>query len=466
MVELLGGEICFEPQAAGGSHFWFAVPYEEVVHADQASAELAGVRVLLADRDPQRHETVARQLDSLGLRVTSIGDPAALAPELASARQRRDPYRIAMLGHLDAADIAATLQDDRSAAEETLLVVLTGPASAAAEVAGWADSILAAPFGRARLQFELQRLLGASDVTATRARGGRRGRLLLAEDDATNRLFAVDLLRREGWEVEVVEDGLAAVELALAGDYDAILMDCQMPKLDGYCATEQIRRRDTSGRHTPIIAVTAHATSRERERCLSVGMDGYVAKPFTATDIEDALARELGRPRRHRIDDPAELAGGAPADQEPLLDRHRLASTERAVRAELVALFLDGAKERLRQLRVAIEASDARTAQDLAHTLKGSAATIGAVQLDRACQQLQRAIQSGDLDFISSRQAELEQTFALTERALINQERENPIVQAVDIRTTDLNQAPPANDRRRRRPVRALDAPEPTQQRV
>ena len=253
-----------------------------------------------------------------------------------------------------------------------------------------------------------------------------RRRLLLVEDDEGNRLHAVDLLKREGWKVDVAKDGARAVELAPAGGYDAILMDCRMPKLDGYQATEEIRRIEGAGRHTPIIAVTAHATSYDHQRCLVVGMDGYVAKPLTIAHLDDALRRQQEGRRQLRATG-IEVVHGWPGRHHgllPVLDRRRLDEASDSVRPQLVEMFADSARERIAGLAQATAAGDRATIRTLAHTLKGASATIGARRMDQACDRLAKAAAWGQADEMSERQRDLEQAFALTDAALREYNRE------------------------------------------
>ena len=262
-----------------------------------------------------------------------------------------------------------------------------------------------------------------------------RGRLLLAEDDASNQLFARHLLELDGWQVSVVENGREAVAAAVTGAYDAILMDCQMPQMNGYEATTEIRGHEGSGHHTPIFALSADDSKSERVRCMAAGMNDYVAKPVTAAGLEAALERALtGVPRglmpaassRLRV----WLARGLVA---PVLDWSRLEAVSHADAAmgcHLVEVFVTGARERIAQLAKAEEAGELALMRSLAHSLCGSAAAIGATRMEQAGRALRMAVTRGRSGEMRSRRAELEAAFALTETALLEANKAVPVARA------------------------------------
>lgn len=239
---------------------------------------------------------------------------------------------------------------------------------------------------------------------------GPRGRVLLVEDDRVNQQVGVLMLERLGYHVDVVADGSEAVEAATRTPYLAVLMDCQIPVLDGYQATGEIRRRQATSRHTPIIAVTSSVTTSDEQRAVAAGMDDYLAKPLSLTSLGAVLDR-WASPDLAVVDGSAApvpairadvaLAGDpAPA----ALDVSVLGRLERLGRAAgedlvaaLAALFLTDADVRVAALRRALAADDHTAVVRSAHPLSGASANIGATGLARLCAALATAGAAGDL---------------------------------------------------------------------
>ena len=264
-------------------------------------------------------------------------------------------------------------------------------------------------------------------VRATRPRGplGERDRtgalvegsplILVAEDSQVNQLLAVRLLDQCGYRAEVVADGEAAVAAVERAEYVAVLMDCQMPVLDGYEATREIRRRERAGEHLPIVAMTAYSMAGDREKCLSAGMDDYVSKPIRLAALSDALARCVPGERRP-------LGSDAP-DHDPrtaeVLDRaviDELRSLDGDVAREVVTLYLEDSVNQLEMLDAAIADDDDDTVAALAHRLKGASLAVGAVLVSTIASELEARARSCDLSLarqlLGMVKRELEQTRA------------------------------------------------------
>jgi CheY-like chemotaxis protein len=206
------------------------------------------------------------------------------------------------------------------------------------------------------------------------------------------------MVEKRGYRVDVASDGQEAVTATRSRAYAAVLMDCQMPRLDGYAATREIRARDAGKPRLPIIAMTANAGPGARERCLAAGMDDYVAKPVTAEAIDEVLRRWVPRGA-------PEAAAPAPPPRRsssPVIDLgmlHKLRATQREgepdIVREVVAIFLSEAPARMKAIRAAAEVGDLATAARTAHTLKGSAGHLGAKTLTMLCARFEDKVRSG-----------------------------------------------------------------------
>jgi two-component system, sensor histidine kinase and response regulator len=202
------------------------------------------------------------------------------------------------------------------------------------------------------------------------------GHVLVAEDNEVNQFAAIHLLQKVGFSVDIARNGREAIDMSGRKDYTAVFMDCQMPEVDGYSATEAIRLREAGTKHTPIIAMTAHALDGDRDKCLAIGMDEYLAKPLRLQTIETLI----GRLPEFRS------AGRQSPDADTVFDSAQLSDIgDPDTEAALVSMFLDQASERLPQFKEAIDAGDDDRLHKLAHGLKGGAATVGAIRMAGLC---------------------------------------------------------------------------------
>jgi two-component system, sensor histidine kinase and response regulator len=249
----------------------------------------------------------------------------------------------------------------------------------------------------------------------------RRLRVLVVEDNPLNQAVAVAILAKLGYRADVAGNGREAVEAVTHAAYGAVLMDYQLPELDGYQATAEIRRREGTGRHTPIIAMTAAALPGDRERCLAAGMDDYIAKPVLVGDVAAALSRWLhgeatAPPQRST---PAESA-------QDVLDPDRLAELSQLDSAGngseflrmLIDCFLTRAPADLARLGAAVERGDATAIYHVAHRVKGAAATLGSAGMVGVCQELEAVAMAGALTPARELLCCLEQEFARVATAL------------------------------------------------
>ena len=228
--------------------------------------------------------------------------------------------------------------------------------------------------------------------------------VLVVDDNEINQILAVQMLTRRGYQTEVVADGRQALKVLEGRRYAAVLMDCQMPHLNGYEATGELRRREPDGEHTPVIAMTAHAMRGDLEKCLDSGMDDYLAKPLSPDEFDRALRRWIPRTNgSHEVASAAQATLDKSHEAEPALDAvgiRRLQSEfgSSGALVSLVELFATQTPGRLTELRTAIEAGGTDAVRDGAHKLKGGCLTLAATHMAELCKQLETLATGGSLD--------------------------------------------------------------------
>jgi len=240
------------------------------------------------------------------------------------------------------------------------------------------------------------------------------GRVLVAEDNAVNMEVAICHMEKFGLHADMVANGLEVIEALDHICYDVILMDCQMPEMDGYAATAEIRRREGVKQHTRIIAMTANAMRGDRARCLAAGMDDYISKPIDAAELFEVLQRwlpQINPPSKSSEEEPTSVA--VPDGEIHVTERLNLFEQEfsAAMVVRLIDKFLPDTAQRLIDLRTAVEAADAQAVARAAHGLKGSYGNIGSQEAAGLCLRLEQDAQSGSVLDANSRLGQLEEDF-------------------------------------------------------
>ena len=416
IIALMEGRLWVESEAGKGTAFHFTVrlqvPERQPERApNRAGNDLKGKRVLVADDNPTSRSIVAAILRSWDMQPIMAASAAAAVAELQRAAATGSAYplavcdaRMAAHGGLDFAAAIAPLRQLGPA-----MIVLSSARDVPGEIERYRQAgvteFVRKPVKHSELFVAAMKVLRPDLPTAPTAPGAhdriraalqgtapRSLRVLVAEDHPINQTLVSELLRARGHFYAVANNGLEVLRMLDEHVFDAILMDGQMPEMDGYQATAEIRRREQgSGRHIHIVAVTAHAMQEDREICLAAGMDGYIAKPIEPDQLFACLELPWAAPVA-ALALPTAAEGAAAArlgvfDLEAALRRTR---GKKPLLALMARAFIDDAPAALRELRGAAGESDAVTLERAAHRLKGAAATLSGQAVAEAADTLER----------------------------------------------------------------------------
>ncbi|MCM2303403.1 MAG: PAS domain S-box protein, partial [Elusimicrobia bacterium] len=386
LVEMMKGSIGIVSAPGKGATFWFEVSLAkgEAVPATHAP-EVEGVRVLVVDDNETNRQILSLQTASWRMRPQAVPDGAAALAVLREAESKGDPFTLALVDmqmpDMDGAQLAQEIKSDPAlvAVRMILLSSMAGTLSREELAAQGFDGGLAKPVRKSSLYDAIADALHlqASGQAAVRKAlsveplASWKGlRILIAEDNPVNQKVALLQLQSLGCKADAVADGREAADAVASIPYDLVLMDCQMPEMDGFEATAAIRARPAAAGRPVIIAMTANALDGDRERCLAAGMDDYVSKPVRVEDLAAAIGRWFGSV------DPSALKG------------LRELGDDDSVR-EIIEGFAKDAEARLAGLRAAAAAGDAAALESLAHALKGSSGTLGAKGVERTAARLE-----------------------------------------------------------------------------
>ncbi|HEX5620488.1 MAG TPA: response regulator, partial [Solirubrobacteraceae bacterium] len=385
LVQLMGGDITVTSEQSAGSTFSFTLRFPEGLPlARRGAVEVReGLKVLVVDDNATNRAIVEAYLGSSGARCEQAGSGAEALTLMHAAARGGTPFEVVVLDaqmpEMDGLDLAAAIgQAPSLRAARLVMLTSTGDHRGRARELG-IEAYLTKPVRRGRLlatvadqECEPQR---AAPALATAPEGLR---VLVAEDNPVNQLVIETMLFKRGLMVDLAGDGAEALAKLAHGRYAAVFMDCQMPNVDGYEATARIRAQERGGDRLPVIAMTAHAMTGDRERCLAAGMDDYLSKPLRPELLDEVLERWLGVTVAESDDTEADDRDEA---IDALIDSARMRTFREDypdIVEQLLQLFVDSTPELLEELRVAVDGDDDEERRRAAHKLKGSCQNIGA----------------------------------------------------------------------------------------
>ncbi|AMV38421.1 response regulator [Planctomyces sp. SH-PL62] len=410
LVEMMGGTIELDSAVGRGSTFHFTVcfgrargPVKRATRAEPA--QVHGLPVLVVDDNATNRLILREMLARWGMKPRVVEDGRQALAALDEARRSGSPFSLVLLDgmmpEMDGFALAERIREDPGLVGATLMMLSS--ANRREDAARCKElhvaSYLTKPIRQSTLLDAIMTSLGPSlklegrTPSASRPSPGKSSqslRLLLAEDNVVNQRLAVSLLEKRGHQVRVVGNGREALAALEGQSFDAVLMDVQMPEMDGFEATAAIRSRESaSGGHTPIIAMTAHAMKGDRERCLAEGMDAYVAKPLRPQELFEVL-EHLNLAAAAAAESAAVESAPPPPAFDLAAALGRLDGDVELMR-ELAGLFLDECPRRMTEIHEAILHRDATGLKNAAHTLRGSVANFGAPEATEAAHRLEAA---------------------------------------------------------------------------
>jgi len=440
LVELMHGQVGVESKEGAGSTFWFTARLGKSTR-QQATPHLDlevlnNRRALIVDDNETNRKVLRLQLARLGIESRSVDSAKAALKELTEAFNRQQRFDLAVLDYMmpecDGLELARQiLADERFQSMRLVLLTSAQAVRAGGDIAalGFAAYLLK-PVSNRELHETLHRVMSAQStqwhgttqtivLAAPKADSLATGHVLLADDNRVNQKVALGALQRMGLTVDVANNGEEAVAAWAAGVFDLILMDCQMPVMDGYQAAREIRARETGAHRTPIIALTADAMKGTEQLCRESGMDDYLTKPIDRDRLSEVINRYLSpsqRPAKLEVNgepQPAVIETlGEPVDWERLM---LTAENDRDFADELVQLFIESGDSVLEDISDALERGDMAALGRAAHSLKGSSANMCATPTSEAAARLESAARAGAAEDVAKLEMQLR---AETRRAM------------------------------------------------
>ncbi len=421
LVSMMGGRIWLESAPGKGSKFHFTIQVRAVrqtpaVETTVDADGLRKLRVLVVDDNSTNRRILQDMLRRWEVDTTVVESAAWALKELITAREQNRCFQVVLtdmqMPGMDGFHLVEEIRRDPGLAKTSIMMLSSAHRGGFAEqcralgITSYLfkpirkKELLSALLGILRPEMSPPRQVPVAEQNQPADLTG--ASILLAEDNRVNQTVAVRMLNKMGHTVTIANTGIEVLAQLEAGTFDLVLMDVQMPGMDGFTATRAIRRFTVEKRaRVPIVAMTAHAMRGDRERCLEAGMNGYIAKPIKAAELRSVIEDVL--PLRHGKREKAVAAakGSSVSVPEVALDRALLLSRlggDEALAQEVIGIFISEAPTSLQKMHDALGEANAREIERIAHGLKGELGYLGVAEVSRAAGELERAGHNGDLD--------------------------------------------------------------------
>ena len=446
LVELMDGEIGIESRPGEGSTFWFTItlPMAKTHELPDQTADFHTEKVLVVDDNASCRQLLGQVLDTWQVEHTLVVDGPEAVQVLQEAVVQGKPYTIVLLDMhmpgMDGVQLTRLIRDDALLADTSLVLITShgqrGDVNNIQQI-GF-NAYLTKPIDQSELYNALLQVVGIIDVDDRLMTGYTshkvtqfNARVLVVEDNLTNQAVALGILKKFGINADLAVNGKEAISPLEQRSYDLVLMDCQMPVLDGYEATRRIRdpKSRVKNHDIPVIAMTANAMAGDRERCIAAGMNDYIGKPVDFTKLSEVLKNWLPERGHHTTqkmaaEGEASLQAAKPepddtdeihTDGEPVFDRAAMSARlmdDKELIGISVKVFLTDMPEQIKQLNLAIADNDVQQAVALAHRIKGASANVGGMAFSSQAHMMEQAGKAGNLESVRQQLPELERCFA------------------------------------------------------
>jgi len=445
LAHRMGGDITVSSLEGEGSTFIFRIRLlrqqgrSDIVHRTVPGR--AGLRVLLVDSHEERRDMLGNLLGSWSCRCTDAADGAQAVAIVEQAVEAGRTWDIAIiddnLDGMPSMELCCWFRSQPAMKDMRIIMMQAygrrAPATLLSEAV--VDVFLHKPVRRKvffdaiagfaqrmKAMTDEQQLVATVQPESPRLRPDVR--ILVAEDSSVNQQVAVAMLRKAGYEPQVARDGREAITILSGANFDLVFMDCHMPEIDGFEATRLIRCGEAgeANRNLPIVAMTANAMVGDRERCIDAGMDDYIAKPLSKHDFIHILEKYLGQTEPVADKEPASKIqeSGTSGDEDVFAEKEMLdrIQQDRDIAGEVILQFISDAPDYFARIREAMQNRDNEKLRLLVHTVKGSAATIGAMRLSRQALMIEHAVSASGLDAVEALIPLLENEFVILKRRL------------------------------------------------